>query len=106
MKDVRETSFEFCNDEQPACFSSTDPMWIRRILKLAKKYPDDVKVVDYKEKESICVHVPKEWFKVSPPRSKNMTEEQRAAASEMAKKMQEAKRAKAEAESGENEGWL
>ena len=106
VKDVKETNFEFCNDDQPACFSSTESKWIQRILKLLKKYPDDVELVDYKEKESICVHMPKDWFKVGPPRSKTMTEEQRKAASERGKKMAEDRRAKAEAEKIGNEGWL
>ena len=103
---ICETNFEFCDDDQPACFSSTDYVWIKRILKLAKKCPDEVEIVDYKEKESICAHVPKKWFKVSPPIKRNLTDEQKAAYSERAKKMQAAKRAKAEAEQSDNEGWL
>lgn len=106
LKEIREVSFEFCDDNQKACYSSTDPVWIRKILKLAKKYPNDVEIVDYREKESICVHIPKTWFKVTPPRSVNLTEEQRAAASERAKKMAAARKANAEAEKSDNEGWL
>ena len=101
-KNIYETNFEFCDDDKPACFSSTDSVWIKRILRLAKQHPDEVKIVDYKERESICVNVPKGWFKVSPPRKVNMTEEQKSAAVERMRKAREKKEEKKQ----EEESWL
>lgn len=91
MMDIKETVFEMCNDDHPACFTSTENMWIKRIKKLADKYPDDVRIVDYRPGVNICVNLPKSWFKVSPPRILNLTEDQRDAARERIKNMREKK---------------
>lgn len=95
MEKICETNFEFCNDDQAACYCSTDPMWIRKILKLAEKHPEDVRIAEYRKGESICVNLPKSWFKVSPPRRKTtrvMTDEQKAVAAERMRKIAEARR--------------
>lgn len=80
--EIKETVFEMCNDSQPACFCSTDKVWINRIRKLAEKYPDEVRLVDYKPGVSICINLPKSWLKVGPPRRVNMSDEKRAEAGE------------------------
>lgn len=85
--------------------------YMNQLKKLAVAHPDEVKIIkEAKENDGMMVvHLPKKYCKVSfgEVRAKReLTEEQRAAAADRAKKMQEAKKAKAEAKKMEEEGWL
>ena len=79
--EFRETSIEYlsCNDH--ATFYSSEAKWIRKIKQLKADYPNDITIKN-EDSESIVVHLPKSWFKLSPPRKMNLTDEQRAAAKE------------------------
>ena len=85
--------------------------YMNQLKKLVEKYPDEVKIIKTaKENDGMMVvHLPKKFVKVSfgEARAKReMTEEQKAAAAERAKKMLEVTKAKAEAKRLEEEGWL
>lgn len=56
-----------------------------KLLKYAKERPEEVNhVIENKDGSMVC-HVPIKWIKISPPRQ--VTEEQRQAASDRFKKM-------------------
>lgn len=61
-----------------------------RLYKLAEKHPSDVQILAENKDGSIFAHIPVSYVKISPP--KQMSEEQRAAASERFRTMWEEKR--------------
>ena len=89
MTDFKETAISYLNIDDYAIFHSSEQKWINKILKLRESHPDEVKIVYLPEDNNgmLLAHVPKSWFKVSPPRQVNYTEEQRAAAAERMRKI-------------------
>lgn len=84
MADFKETCCDYLDVNDYAEFTSCERKWVNKILKLKESNPDDVEITTYPENNGgyIVAHVPKSWFKLSPPRKVNYTEEQRAAAAE------------------------
>ncbi len=82
MADFKETCVEYIDVENCATFYSAERKWVNKILKLKESYPDDVDIKEYPENNNgaILAHVPKSWLKISPPRTREMTDEQREAA--------------------------
>ena len=56
-----------------------------KLLKLAEKSPDDVKIISENKDASLFAHIPVNYIKISPPRQ--VFEEQREAASERFRQM-------------------
>lgn len=56
-----------------------------KLIRLAEKNPDEVKVIAENEDGSLFAHIPVKYIKISPPRK--MSEEQKEAASERFKQM-------------------
>lgn len=84
MADFKETSIDLLSVDNHATFCSSETKWINKILKLKEAYPDKVDI-RYRPEDNdgmIVSHIPKSWIKVSPPRKRNMTEEQRVALAE------------------------
>jgi hypothetical protein len=79
--DFRETSCEYLSCDDHATFYTSEAKWIRKIKALQKEYPNEVTITK-EYPDSIGVHIPKSWFKITPPRKMTLTEEQRAAAAE------------------------
>ena len=79
--EFRETSIEYlsCNDH--ATLYSSEAKWIRKIKQLQADYPNDITIKN-EDSESIVVHLPKSWLKVTPPRKMTLSDEQRLAAKE------------------------
>lgn len=66
----------------------TVPSWTAlksKLLKLADKNPKDVKIVAQNKDGSLYAHIPINYVKISPPRQ--ISEEQREAASERFRQM-------------------
>lgn len=84
MADFKETSFDYLDCDDYAVFCTSERKWVNKILKLKESNPNDVNITTYPENNDgyIVAQVPKNWFKLSPPRQVNYTEEQRAAAAE------------------------
>ena len=84
MADFKETNLEYLNVDNYATFSSSESKWINKIIKLQQSHPNEVQIQYMPENNhgTILAHVPKSWFKISPPRKREMTDEQRAAAAE------------------------
>lgn len=60
-----------------------------KLLRLADKNPDDVKIIKENDDGSLFAHVPVNYIKISPPRQ--VSEEQKEAARERFKQMWENK---------------
>lgn len=84
MADQRETSCDHIAGEKTSTFYSSEQKWINKLNKLKEKYPDEVQIVSRTE-DSILVHIPHTWFKISPPRQ--MSDEQKQAAGERMRQM-------------------
>lgn len=56
-----------------------------KLIKLAEKNPDDVKIIIENPDGSVFAHIPVSYVKISPPRQ--ISDEQREAASERFKQM-------------------
>ena len=74
-----------------AYFSSDEPKWRKRILKLAEEYPDEVHIIARPETNDGCVYatIPSSYVKIAPKNRRQMTDEQRAAAAERLRKYRE-----------------
>lgn len=64
--------------------SSDQQRIINKVRKLAQQHPDDVAVIRYPEQNDGCIYasMPSEWFKISPPRQIEMSDERKAELSE------------------------
>ena len=93
MADFKETCIEYIDIDKHATFCSSETKWINKIKKLHDQRPNDVMIVQDPENNDgmIIAHIPKSWMKVSPPASRSMTDEQRAAAAERLKLARERK---------------
>lgn len=93
MANFKETCCEFLNVDNHATFCSSESKWINKIMKLKEQRPDDVVITMYPENNNgyIVAHVPKNWFKFSPPRQVNYTDEQRQ---QIAARLQSSRNAK------------
>lgn len=56
-----------------------------KLIRLSSEYPDDVKIMKENEDGSLFAHIPVRYVKISPPRQ--VSEEQKEAASERFKQM-------------------
>lgn len=88
--DFRETSIDYLSCDKHASFYSSEAKWIRKIKALQKEHPDEVIIVKEYE-DSIGAHIPKSWFKITPPRKMNLSDEQRAAAADRMSKARQKK---------------
>jgi hypothetical protein len=82
MTDFKETAVGYLNVDSYAIFNSSEQKWINKILKLQESHPNDVQIEHWPENNNgmIQARIPKSWLKVSPPRQREMTDEQREAA--------------------------
>ena len=87
MTDFKETAICYLDVDDCATFSSSERKLINKILKYAESHPDSVRIKCYPEDNfgEIVADIPKNWLKISPPRTVNYTEEQRAAMAERMK---------------------
>lgn len=87
MTDFKETAIGYLDVDDCATFSSSERKWINKILKYAESHPNDVRISCYPEDNfgELVAYIPKNWLKISPPRTVNYTEEQRAAMAERMK---------------------
>lgn len=110
-KKILEFNLNMTDVDEMVSVTTYQTKYMNQLKKLADAHPDEVKVIK-KAKENdgmMVVHLPKKYCKVSFGEvrvKREMTEDQKAAARERIKKMQEAKKAKAEAKKIEEEGWL
>lgn len=99
MTDDRETCVERIQNDKYTNIYTSERKFINELNALKNQYPDDVIIERVNHDGSICAKVPYNWFRfVKPVTKRNMTEEQRKAASERMKKARENKQKKAKEE--------
>ena len=108
---ILEFNINITNVDDMVSVTAYQTKYMNQIKKLAEKYPDEVKIIKTaKENDGMMLaHLPKKFCKVSfgeARAKKEMTEEQKAAAAERMRKIQEARKAKAAEKKLEEEGWL
>ena len=81
MADFEENAIEWLTGQKRATVTATQKRLANRLQKFAKDFPDAVDIIVNKD-GSVCAHVPVNWVKISPQKSRSMTEEQREAAAE------------------------
>jgi hypothetical protein len=81
---MTETAYNQTNESKTAELSTNERTWTNKILKLAEKHPDQVRIIEHPDDNYgvLLAEFPKSWFKISPPRKRVMSEEQKAAAAE------------------------
>ena len=92
MDRIKETAINYCSDENFMTIYTQEKKWINKIYNWKTEYPNDVEIRIINRDGSIVAHIPKSWFKISPSRKRNMSEEQRAAIVERLKKYRESKK--------------
>lgn len=63
-----ENAIEWLRDQRTATLTITQQTMKNRIMELAEKYPEDVKIVAKNRDGSICARVPRSWVKINPPK--------------------------------------
>lgn len=68
MEKNRENAIEFLTGEETATVSFAQTKYINRIKRLAKDFPEDVKLKENND-GSICANIPLKWVRISRPRT-------------------------------------
>lgn len=90
---MAETSIDFIHGEDVAVWSSDYFTVIRIMEEYLKNYPDKVSIVsDYSDSDGqnrcLTIKIPAKWMRnPKPPKSRNLTEEQREAMKERGKRI-------------------
>lgn len=92
MADQRETSWDYIVGSSTGTLFTTERKWINKINRLKEVYPDKVDILKQNRDGSILVRIPSSWFKISPPRQSNLSDEQKEAARQRLAKARENKR--------------
>lgn len=85
----RETIINYNNEEDTANVYTWHKSLINKLSNLLDER-DDIQC-KYSDEECATFIVPKSWIKVSPPKTRTLTDEQRAEAAERLRKAREAK---------------
>lgn len=64
---------------------------ITRMMKLIAEHPDETEIIKRPEENDGCLYckVPSTWLKIAPPVKREMSDEQKAAASQRMQKLNE-----------------
>ena len=90
---MAETSIDFIHGDDVAVWSSDYFAVIRTMEEYLKNYPDEVSVVSdytdsYGQNRCLTIKIPSKWIRnPKPPKSRNLTEEQRTAMKERGKRI-------------------
>lgn len=74
---MTETSLGYCNGDTCAWLSTDERRWINWARRMAQERPDEVFIKSEYKDGTIVVGVPISWFKLSPPKKMNLSEEER-----------------------------
>jgi len=85
-----ETSFDY-TEKGRGWFSSDEKKWINKIRKLKEQHPDKVNILKQPEENDGCIYctLPPEWFRLQVKIKRELSEEQRLAASERLRAVRE-----------------
>ena len=82
----------FCEYTDSVMWVSTDERrMITRMMKLIAEHPDETEIIKRPEENDGCLYckVPSTWLKIAPPVKREMSDEQKAAASQRMQKLNE-----------------
>lgn len=82
MKELKETTYNQYGGENRGSVYTSEKKMINKLLKYAAKYPGEVNIIHTNDDGSIVCEIPSGWFKITPNKKRNMTEEQIKTASE------------------------
>lgn len=85
VENCNENCIEWIKGSEFAGVTASEIAFKNQILELAKKRPEDVKIIAMNNDGSIYAHVPRKYVKLRAPRI--LTEEQRAELAERGKNM-------------------
>lgn len=80
METLNENVIEWEKNDDRATLTITQGKMKNKLFKYAKKYPDQCQIVAVNDDTSICVHIPRNWINIKPPRV--VTDEQKEKARE------------------------
>ena len=82
-----ETCFNYCGEK--GFFSSDERRFITKVRRLKEQNPEQVRIIAEPEENDGCIYceLPKEWFRIQPPKKMNYTDEQRKEMSERMKRI-------------------
>lgn len=90
--DYRENSIEWYTGMDRISVSLSEKKFVNRVLKLAEEHPDEVEIAYINENGSIFAHLPLSYLrKFAPPKTRQLSEEQKAKNIERLKKYREEK---------------
>ena len=73
-----ETSIERVQGDIYCCVYTAERKFLNKLSELKEKYPEEVQYIAINEDGSVVAHVPFNWLRfVGPPKTINLTEEQR-----------------------------
>ena len=81
-----------CEYTDSVMWVSTDARrMITRMMKLIAEHPDETEIIKRPEENDGCLYckVPSTWLKIAPPVKREMSDEQKAAASQRMQKLNE-----------------
>ena len=81
-----------CEYTDSVMWVSTDKRrMITRMMKLIAEHPDETEIIKRPEENDGCLYckVPSTWLKIAPPVKREMSDEQKAAASQRMQKLNE-----------------
>lgn len=81
-----------CEYTDSVMWVSTDERrMITRMMKLIAEHPDETEIIKRPEENDSCLYckVPSTWLKIAPPVKREMSDEQKAAASQRMQKLNE-----------------
>ncbi len=91
MKCMNEFAIDWIKGAESASVTAPPGTALKsKLLRLAKEYPDKVKILAENKDGSIFAHIPVSFVKISPPRK--ISDEQKEAASERFRQMWESKK--------------
>lgn len=85
MERYDENVVEYATGSKTATFTFSQKKWINKMTKYSESHPDEVDIVINPD-GSAFGHVPVDWIKISPKRTRTMTEEEKAVARERLQK--------------------
>lgn len=85
METNRENMIDFITGTKTATVSFTNQKYINKIKKLYESHKEEFDYMVENKDGSVCARIPLSWIKITPP--KQMSEEQKQAASERLKQM-------------------
>ena len=104
MADFKETVMGYTDQDDYASFCTAERKWVTKILKYKETHPDKVTIIKTPQENHgiLLAHIPKNWFKMSPPRQVNYSEEYK---SELAERLKAVRR-KSHDEESQNQPYF